>query len=44
MALVRVLPPLDDHPRLGAFYCRPCDLADTVPVYPEHQEPSLAPV
>lgn len=44
MALVRVLPPLDDHPRLGAFYCRPCEFADTIPVYPDHLAPSVAPV
>lgn len=43
MALVRVLPPLDDHPRLGAFYCRPCEFADTIPVLPEAHAPALAP-
>jgi hypothetical protein len=32
MTLVRVLPPLDDHPRLGAFYCKPCEFADTIPL------------
>lgn len=32
MLLVRVLPPLDHMPPLGAFYCRPCEFADTVPV------------
>ena len=41
MALVRVLPPLDHLPPLGAFYCRPCDFADTVPVTLQ-AEPSAA--
>jgi hypothetical protein len=43
MALVRVLPPLDHHPSLGAFYCRPCEFADTIPVFPEHETPALSP-
>ena len=32
MALVRVLPALHDMPTLAAFYCRPCEFADTIPV------------
>jgi hypothetical protein len=43
MTLVRVLPALDDNPRLGAFYCRPCEFADTIPVFTENQVPALAP-
>ena len=43
MSLVRVLPPLDNLPSLGAFYCRPCEFADTVPVIAESDAPSLAP-
>jgi len=39
MTLVRVLPALDDNPRLGAFYCRPCEFADTIPVFTENQVP-----
>ena len=31
MILVRVIRVLDDSPPLGAFYCRPCEFADTVP-------------
>jgi len=34
MSLVRVLPALDDLPRLGAFYCKPCQFAATEPVLP----------
>ena len=44
MTLVRLLPPLENLPSLGAFYCRPCEFADTVPVYPKHQAPTLAPI
>lgn len=43
MSLVRVLPPIDDDPPLGAFYCSPCQFADTVPILPEHQAPALVP-
>jgi hypothetical protein len=43
MTPVRVLPRLDDLPSLGAFYCRPCEFADTVPVIPDSEAPSLAP-
>ncbi len=43
MTLVRLLPPLDNLPSLGAFYCRPCEFADTVPVIPDSEAPSLAP-
>jgi len=32
MELVRVLPPLDDEPRLAAFYCGECNIARTVPI------------
>jgi len=32
MELVRVLPPLDDEPRLSAFCCGDCNLARTVPI------------
>jgi hypothetical protein len=43
MALVQLLPPLDNLPTLGAFYCRPCEFADTVPVIPDSEAPALAP-
>ena len=42
MSLVRVLRGLDELPPLGAFYCRPCDMADTVPVTLEEPQPSAA--
>ena len=42
MFLVRVLPQLDDLPALGAFYCSPCDFADTVPVILESEPPAAA--
>lgn len=32
MEFVRVLPPLDDEPRLSAFCCGDCNLARTVPI------------
>ncbi len=34
MALVRLLPHLEQDPLQGSFYCRPCDLADTTVVAP----------
>ncbi len=44
MALVRLLQPLDNMPNLAAFYCRPCEFADTIPVLLEGQAPALAPI
>ena len=43
MTLVQVLPPLHQQPRLGAFYCRPCEFADSIPVVPENEAPALSP-
>ena len=42
MALVRVLRGLDELSPLGDFYCRPCDMADTVPVSLEDPQYSAA--
>ena len=42
MFLVRVLRGIDELPPLGAFYCRPCAYADTVPVTLEKRQPIVA--
>jgi hypothetical protein len=42
MALVRVLPALSEQPPLGAFFCRPCGMADTVPITFEDNQPTAA--